>query len=130
MLGPKIGYALAGKLATMRAVQWVFARHTTLSVFRAVLKDLAGTYVEAGDQIVGATITARDRLRQEGVSETLLHIMEGIESVHIPNKLRTRVEYSEMVGSYVLARCGGMGHGEALGSLARFFNPRGRPIRN
>jgi len=121
MLGVKMTYALAGKLAKGNFLYRLFGKNESVMRLRRLMHTLSQTYAEGADQIVAATLIAKRRLAQEGVSETTLHVMEGISRIDIPEELRACVKYSEMIGSYVAARGGGLNHEEALDALSGFF---------
>ena len=87
--------------------------HVTVARFRSLLKQLAVGYTEKADRIAALTVWTQDKLREEGIQERLLTIMEGMNSI-LPN---TKKQYAQFVAAYVVVRTKGMKHDEAIKGL-------------
>ena len=77
------------KLAVIDAGHSVPKDDITVARFRSLLRQLSEKYVESPQQIADISVNAQALLRQEGVPERILNIMEGLNQVlitRIPNQ--------------------------------------------
>jgi len=89
--------------------------NVTVARFRTLLRLLSSKYVENRQQIADMTVKAQELLRKDGVAESLLNIMEGLNTV-----MRIQVgnqRYAEYAAAYTALRSGGMAHQEAVDGL-------------
>ena len=117
---------IAGSLEYKLAViDGVATSESDVSVarFRSLLKQLSYTFVENKQQIADMTVKARNRLRDAGVRQDLLGIMEGVNqlfSSRVDNQ-----EYAEYVAVYVVLRKRGQSHTAALSGLRSMLDALG-----
>lgn len=103
------------QLATLNAGGYVPKDHITVARFRSLLTQLSATYVENKQQIADMSFTAQQQMRKDGINESLLNIMEGMNqlfTVRIENQ-----KYAEYAAAYVTLRNSGQSHAQALGGL-------------
>lgn len=80
--------------------------------FRSLLRQLSNTYVENKQQIADTSVTTKNILREKGISESLMNIMEGMNQLFY-----TKIEnqkYAEYMSVYVVLRNKGQSHKEAI----------------
>lgn len=91
--------------------------------FRSLLQQLDSTYVESKNQIGDMTVGIQKLIKDEGVNETLLNIMEGMNSL-----FSTRTEnqnYAEYASAYGILRTKGQSHHEAIAGLRALIQSLG-----
>lgn len=91
--------------------------------FRSLLNQLATTFPNTKQSIADMTVTARERLKKEGVEESLLKIMEGMNQIFTE---RSQHQYSEVLAAYIVLRVKGTSHDDAIGALKEFMGALGR----
>ena len=104
--------SLEYQLATINAGGYVSRDHITVARFRSLLGQLSSTYVENKQQIADMSVKAQQLLRKDGVEESLLNIMEGMNQI-----FASRIEnqkYAEYAAAYVSLRSKGQSHPEAI----------------
>jgi hypothetical protein len=107
--------SLEYKLATINARGYVSKNHITVGRFRSLLAQLSSTYVENKQQIADMSVTAQEMLEKDGIEESLLNIMEGLNQL-----FATRIEnqkYAEYAAAYVTLRSKGQSHSQAISGL-------------
>lgn len=111
------------KLAVINAGGYVPKDHITVARFRSLLRQLSKTYVENRQQIADMTVMAQKMLRKEGIEESLLNIMEGMNqlfSTPIENQ-----KYAEYSAAYVTLREKGQSHLQAIQGLKAILESLG-----
>lgn len=111
------------QLAVIDAGDYVPRDHITVKRFRSLLKQLDATYVENRQQIGDMTVTAQRLLREEGIDEKLLNIMEGLNRLF--SKPLENQKYAEYSVMYITLREKGYSHGEAIDSLKAILESMG-----
>ena len=89
---------------------------TKVNRYRSLLKQLARTYSEDEQKIGDVTVKAMTMLEKEGVTESLLNIMEGMNHVYsigTPNK-----SYASTTAVYVTLRTRGWSHNRAVSGVS------------
>ena len=114
--------SLAHKLANINARGHVSPNHITVSRFQNLLAQMSGKFIENEQQIADMSVKAIELLENEGVSEHLINIMEGLNSLPVtakglPSSWR---EYRQYVALYVSARTK-LSHDEAIKGLRAFI---------
>ncbi len=114
--------SLAHKLANINARGHVSPNHITVSRFQNLLAQMSGKFMENEQQIADMSVKAIELLENEGVSEHLINIMEGLNSLPVtsrglPSSWR---EYRQYVALYVSARTK-LSHDEAIKGLRAFI---------
>jgi hypothetical protein len=84
--------------------------------FHSLLDELSQNYVEDSQQIANMSVIVRDQIKANGIDESLLNIMEGINQLLWPQD-STKKRYSECVFAYVGLRKKGLSHMEAIEKL-------------
>jgi hypothetical protein len=86
--------------------------------FRSLLAQLDASYVETPMQIADMTAKIQDTLRNDGISVSLLEMMEGMNTIFpmpMPNQ-----EYVQFLAMYGAARQKGYSHERAITTLTDF----------
>jgi len=87
------------------------------------LDQLSSTYVENKQQIADMSVTAQEMLEKDGIEESLLNIMEGLNQL-----FATRIEnqkYAEYAAAYVTLRSKGQSHSQAIRGLQAILRSLG-----
>jgi hypothetical protein len=111
------------KLAVIDAGSYVSKDHITVARFRSLLHQLTSKFIEDRAKIADMTVKAQQLLREQGINEKMLGIMEGINRL-FPRRFPNQ-QYGEYVAVYVTARIQGLSHNEALGGLQAFLEALG-----
>jgi hypothetical protein len=83
--------------------------------FRSLLKQLDAKFIENPQHIADQTEISEERLKKQGVTESLLTIMEGMNQVFdTPVKNQN---YKDYIAAYVSLRAKGQSHQEAIQGL-------------
>ncbi len=115
--------SLEYQLATINASGYVSKDHITVARFRSLLNQLSVTFVEDKQQIADMSVSAQNLLKKEGIQESLINIMEGMNqlfSIKIENQ-----KYAEYTAAYVTLRGQGQSHAVAIDGLQEFFRAFG-----
>jgi hypothetical protein len=115
--------SLEYQLATINASGYVSKDHITVARFRSLLNQLSVTFVEDKQQIADMSVSAQNLLKKEGIQESLINIMEGMNqlfSIKIENQ-----KYAEYTAGYVTLRGQGQSHAVAIDSLQEFLRTFG-----
>ncbi|MGB4498906.1 MAG: hypothetical protein WBI40_09410 [Methylococcaceae bacterium] len=102
-------------LAVINAGGHVKENDITIARFRSLLNQLTVTYVENDKKIADMSVHLQQQLKNEGINESLINIMEGMNLIFVKN-LKNQ-SYAEYAAAYQLLRTKGMGHDEAIRGL-------------
>lgn len=105
-------HSLEYKLASIDKGYEVLEDDITIARFRSLLNQLDDKFVEDRQQIADMSVKTQELLRDKGISESLLNIMEGINSILV-TELESQ-KYAEYAGTYVTLRDSGMSHQEVI----------------
>ena len=111
------------KLAVINAGHYVEENSTTVSQFRNLLHSLSAKYTEDRQQIADMLVTAQNILRDAGIEETLLNIMQGMYKV-----LSSPIEkqsFAEYAAAYTTLRKKGFSHDDAIQGISEILQSRG-----
>ncbi len=100
------------KLASIDAGYQVAKEHITVARFRSLLSQLSKTFVENKLEIGDMTVKAQNLLREEGINESLLNIMEGMNQL-FSTPLQNQ-EFAEYISAYFVFRTKGQSHSDAI----------------
>ncbi len=103
------------KLAVVDAGGYVSKDHITVARFRSLLQQLTSKFIEDRAKIAGMTVKAQKMLREKGVNQKMLDMMEGINKL-FPRRFPNQ-QYAEYLAVYVNSRIQGQSHNETLGGL-------------
>ena len=115
--------SLEYKLATINAGGYVSKDHITVARFRSLLNQLSATFVEDNQQIADMSVTAQNLLKKEGIQESLINIMEGMNQLF--SRRIENQKYAEYSAAYVTLRSQGQSHTEAVGGLQAILRAMG-----
>jgi hypothetical protein len=107
------------KLATVDAGYRVQPDDISIARFGSLLDQLANKYVEDRIKIADVTVAAMNILREKGLREKLLNIMEGLNSIFY-EPLQNQ-KYAQHVAIYVTLRNKGESHFGAVSGLRASF---------
>jgi len=107
--------SLAYKLATIDSTGYVSKDHVTVARFRSLLNQLSAKFVEDEQQIADMTAKARQMLRADGIEESLLNMMEGMNQLFI--RTIENQQYAEYIAAYITLRSKGESHADAISGL-------------
>jgi hypothetical protein len=100
------------KLAVINAGFHVSNDHFTVNRFRTLLNELSYTYVENRQQIADMSVKAQQILKERGIKESLLNIMEGLNQI-FTRKIENQ-KYAEYAAAYLTLRSKGESHRDAI----------------
>jgi len=103
-------------LADMDAGHSVGDDDITVARFRFLLDQLSRRFPENRARIGDMTYVAQKGLRQDGISESLLTIMEGLNKASQSPQSRGR-KYAEYAAAYSTIRANGLSHEKAVDAL-------------
>jgi hypothetical protein len=83
--------------------------------FKSLLQQLDEKYEENDQAIVGMTTATHYKLKQKGVSVSLLTIMEGMNQIAPPGQ--KDLKYLDCSGLYVASRTKGGSHQQAIADV-------------
>ena len=117
-------HSLASKLAMIDARAGYGSQDDlTVARFRRLLNQLATKFVEDEQRIAEMTANAFQMLGEDGINESLLNLMEGMNQVfteHIENQ-----QYAEYIAVYIKLRREGQSHAGAINGLRGFLRALG-----
>jgi len=102
------------KLATIDK-GYVSEDDITITRFRSLLQQLDAKYADNKQGIADSTVMAQKLLREEGIEESLLNIMEGMNQLFSSESVN--LEYTEYATAYVVLREKGQSHRDAIVGL-------------
>jgi hypothetical protein len=85
--------------------------------FRSVLDQLSSKYAEGSGSIADVSIATQKALREKGLEESLLNIMEGLNQLGGPLRHHLKHKYADWAAVYVKARGREKDHGAAIRSI-------------
>jgi len=101
-------------LAEIDAGGYIAKDHITVARFRSLLRQLPKHYTESPERIADLTVWAQGSLKKEGMKESLLNIMEGMNQIFIKKQ---KERYEQFIAAYVTFRTTGKTHAETVSSL-------------
>ena len=111
----RAGEPVEYQLAVVDAGRYLPHNDITVARFRSLLPQLDGKFTENAATIADITVKAQKILREAGIQEKMLKMMEGINRLFaqpFPNQ-----RYAEYVSVYVATRIRGASHDEALAGI-------------
>lgn len=114
---------VAQQLATIEAGGHVAKDDITVARFRSLLDRLSSMYAEDRQEIADDSVTAQRLLRDDGISESLMKIMEGLSQLFTTQVKNQK--YREYVAAYVTLRGEGKSHSDAIRGLQAFLRGLG-----
>ena len=117
------GESIEYQLACVNAGRRVAQDDITVARFRSLLRQLSDTFVENQQQIADMSVKGLQMLKQDGISESLLNIMEGMNQL-----FSTKVEnqkYAEFISAYLTLRDKGQSHRQAIDGLQGILRSMG-----
>jgi hypothetical protein len=93
-------------------------RDDTLKInrYKSLLSQLSNTYTDNEEHIAGTAYAVQGFLKDKGISETTLNVLEGLNSIfpgRVPNQ-----KIDEWAKSYMILRDKGQSHEQAVAGLA------------
>lgn len=111
------------KLACINAGQRVAQNDINIARFRSLLKQLSKTFVEDPQQIADMSVKGQQMLKQDGISENLLNIMEGMNQLFYTKVANQK--YAEYIAAYLTLRDKGQSHKQAISGLQEILRSMG-----
>lgn len=109
------GESIEYQLACINAGRRVAQDDITVARFRSLLRQLSHTFVEDPQQIADMSVKGLQMLKQDGISESLLNIMEGMNQL-FSTKVANQ-KYAELIAAYLTLRDKGQSHTQAIAGL-------------
>jgi hypothetical protein len=106
------------KLADLNAGHTVDDNDITVARFRSLLDQLSQRFPEARDKIGDMTFKTQELLKKDGISESLLRIMEGLNQASKSSQSKGR-KYAEYATAYTMLRNQGLSHEETIDGLEK-----------
>jgi len=114
--------SLGYKLATVEK-GYVTENDMLVKRFNSLLKQLANKYVDTKQEIADKTVTAYQLLGENGIYESMVKIMEGMNKIYdLNNSYR---KYNEYLTCYVIFRINGYDYDKSLSLLQESINTFG-----
>lgn len=104
------------RLAVISTGGYVRKNDAIIDRFRSLLDELSQNYIEDPQQIANMSVIVRDQMKANGIDESLLNLMEGLNQLLWPQDSGKR-RYCEFAFAYVGLRNDGLTHGEAIERL-------------
>lgn len=105
--------SLEYRLAVINTGGNINENDATIARFRSLLNQLSQSYIEDTQQIANMSVIIRDRLSENGIDESLLNIMEGLNQLLWPQESKKK-RYSEYAFAYAGLRNKGLPHQDAI----------------
>ncbi len=102
-------------LATINAGGYVSKDDVTVARFRSLLNQLSTTFVEDEQQIGDISVKVQNLLKQDGIQESLINIMEGMNQLFF-RKIDNQ-KYATYTAIYLTMRNKGSSHTEAIRAI-------------
>lgn len=109
------GETIEYQLACINAGHRVDQDDITIARFRSLFRQLSDTFVENQQQIADMSVKSLQILKQDGISESLLNIMEGMNQL-FSTKVSNQ-KYAEYIAAYLTLRNKGQSHTQAIAGL-------------
>jgi len=103
------------KLAVIDAGTYVPKDDLSVARFKSLLRQLSDKFVESEQPIADMTVKGQSILREEGISEKMLNMMEGINQIFSSNIENQK--YGEYLSLYAMLRIQGQNHDDAISGL-------------
>jgi len=120
---PKPERSIEYKLATLDKGHVVSEDDVTIARFRSLLQQLDAKYADNKQGIADSTVVAQRLLREEGIEESLLNIMEGMNQLFLLEL--AELKYTEYATAYVVLRTKGQSHHDAVKGLKALLQSLG-----
>jgi len=117
------GETIEYKLACIDAGRRVDQDDIKVARFRSILRQLSETFVEDRQQIADMSVKGQQMLKQEGISETLLNIMEGMNQLFSTTVANQK--YAEYITAYLTLREKGQPHEQAIKGIQGILRSMG-----
>ena len=109
------------RLAVIDTGSFVIEGDPIIKRFDSVLDQLSYNYVEDRQQIANISIIICDKMKSNGIDESLLDIMDGLNKLIWPQDFKKR-RYSEYLITYASLRNNGLSKQEAIETLQAIIN--------
>jgi hypothetical protein len=113
--GPSIESSMPFKLALIDGNAPGSESDPVIEPYRTALAGLGRKFVETPDQLGDMTVEAQNQLREAGINQSLLSLMQGIESIFVTPIGNQR--YAEYMSAYMVLRQDGQNHSQAIVGL-------------
>lgn len=113
------------QLATINAGGYVSKDHISIARFCSLLNQLSSTYIDDKQPIADMSVKAKEILRENGIEESLLNIMEGMNQI-FSRKIGNQ-KYAEYIAAYIALRVKGQSHTEAIRGLQAILQRMAAP---
>jgi hypothetical protein len=115
--------SLGYKLATIEKDGYVTEDNMLVKRFNSLLKQLENKYIDTKQKISDKTVTASQLLEGNGIDESMIKIMKGMNKIYdLNNSYR---KYNEYLTCYVIFRVNGYNHDKSLSLLQESINTFG-----
>lgn len=115
---PETPVSMERKLATIDCTCPVADDDVRALRFRSLLQQLSEKYEETPERIADMSVACRSSLREKGVSESVINIMEGMNQVFNASILSSSgintQKYAEHLAAYIVVRNTGSSHADAI----------------
>jgi hypothetical protein len=88
--------------------------------YKNLLDELSFKFIESKEQIAHTSFKIKELLKEKGISENMLDIMEAMSHI-FPEKIENQ-KYKEYIAGYAAARMKGMSHVDAAKGLRDIIN--------
>jgi hypothetical protein len=103
------------KLASLNAGRYIPENDISVARFRSLLKQLSSTYIEDETKIADITVSAQSLLKNNGINESLINLMEGMNQLFTTKN--DNQKYAEYISAYCVFRNKGQSHYESIQTL-------------
>lgn len=110
-------------LATINAGGYISRDNPSIAIFKTLLQQLDTKFVEDEKQIGDMSVATWKMLRNKGIGESLLNIMEGINELF--SEKQVNLKYAEYASIYFGLRIKGHSHNEAVKRFKMLLQSRG-----
>lgn len=107
------------KLAVLNAGGYISKDHITVARFRSLLRQMGSLYLDDEQGLADSVVTVQKSLRAEGIEETLLNIMEGLNQRFTDGVDKNKID--EFAAAYATLRIQGYSHSGALLQMPSFL---------
>jgi hypothetical protein len=115
--------SLEHDLAVINAKGYVADDDITIKRFRALLRQLDATFPENQQQIADSSVWAIDKLKEDGIDQNLLALMEGMNQLF--SRPIKNQDYRSYLASYLTIRLKGFSHAECIDGLKAMIHGLG-----
>lgn len=118
-----VSYSLGYKIATIETGNYLSENDLIVKRYNSLLKQLDNKYVESENRISEMTLAAYQQLLDDGIKESMVNIMEGLNSVF--SQKQPNIKYAEYVSIYVVMRKSGVSHYDTIKDIKALLNTFG-----